>query len=399
MLHPDTQSHTFDPSIGQGVRATKKIPRGTVVWVRDALDIVIRRPQRRLLPAEMRPVLDRLGYQDHEGNWTLCWDNAKYVNHSCDPTMRGVGPDAMIAVRDILQGQELTCDYAECNLEQELACRCGSHQCRKQITGDDLVHLHRVWQVAVQRAVLYAPKVPQPLVPAAIDPIRLARILAGDLPVPSLLDVHFDRASPTRINHDQRSSQASAVPPTNEPHPIPSYASLPMPSTETRLLETGQRGLFATKKIERGEVVVVFGGQALTLAEVQRLPSARKKYALQVEDEVFLYSEHDGPGDWVNHSCDPNVGFDGQVVLVAMRTIEAGEEICFDYAMSDTADYDQFICTCGTNSCRKFVGKDDWQRPDLQNRYRGYFARHVRRKIRSGDKTTDPKVKSECTIE
>ena len=50
----------------------------------------------------------------------------------------------------------------------------------------------------------------------------------------------------------------------------------------------------------------------------------------------------------MNHSCDPNCGIVGAVLLVAMRDIEPGDEICFDYAMTDTDDYDEFECTCGT---------------------------------------------------
>jgi len=41
---------------------------------------------------------------------------------------------------------------------------------------------------------------------------------------------------------------------------------------------------------------------------------------------------------FINHSCEPNVGFAGNVVLVAMRDIEAGEELTTDYAMFD--DYE-----------------------------------------------------------
>lgn len=398
MLHPDTRLHVFDRSIGQGIRATKNIPKGTVVWVRDALDLVIHESQRRLLPAEILPELDRLGYQDHNGSWILCWDNAKYMNHSCDPTMRGVGPDAMIAIRDIEEGQELTCDYAECNLEHQLPCKCSSKKCRTKITGSDLLHLHRIWQVAVQRAVLWASQVPQPLVPLAIEPLQLERILAREQPVPLLRDVYFDRDFLTKSSQKRCSSQAAPTTQRQDALSIPSYASLPMQSTETRFLHDGQRGLFAVKKIEKGEVVVVFGGQALTLTEVQKLPPSRRKYALQVEDQVFLYSEHDGPGDWVNHSCDPNVGFEGQVVLVAMRTIEAGEEICFDYAMSDTADYDEFQCTCGTSKCRNFVSKDDWRRPELQDRYQGYFARHILRELQRKKPVESPKTPRKYTI-
>jgi hypothetical protein len=64
-----------------------------------------------------------------------------------------------------------------------------------------------------------------------------------------------------------------------------------------------------------------------------------------------------------------------------MRDIKIGEEVCFDYAMSDTMAYDEFNCLCGASTCRGKVGGNDWQRPELQKRYAGFFAPHVQRKI------------------
>jgi hypothetical protein len=64
-----------------------------------------------------------------------------------------------------------------------------------------------------------------------------------------------------------------------------------------------------------------------------------------------------------------------------MRDIQPGEEICFDYAMSDTVAYDEFVCGCGAPNCRRSVTGSDWQLPELQKRYAGYFAPHVQRRI------------------
>jgi hypothetical protein len=83
---------------------------------------------------------------------------------------------------------------------------------------------------------------------------------------------------------------------------------------------------------------------------------------------------------FINHSCEPNVGFGGNVVLVAMRDVDAGEELTTDYAMFD--DYEGSMdCTCGRPTCRGRVDGSDWQRPDLQERYRGYFSWYLDRKM------------------
>jgi hypothetical protein len=105
-------------------------------------------------------------------------------------------------------------------------------------------------------------------------------------------------------------------------------------------------------------------------------------HGLQVEDDLFLLplTEED-PSDCFNHSCNPNAGLSGQITLVAMRAVEMGEEICFDYAMSDSNPYDEFICGCGAPICRGRVTAEDWKRKDLQMRYEGYFSPYLQRRI------------------
>jgi hypothetical protein len=71
----------------------------------------------------------------------------------------------------------------------------------------------------------------------------------------------------------------------------------------------------------------------------------------------------------------------GQIVLVAMREIAPGEEICFDYAMTDSYPYDEFACRCGSTRCRKRVTAADWRRIDLQERYRGFFSPYLQKRI------------------
>ena len=64
-----------------------------------------------------------------------------------------------------------------------------------------------------------------------------------------------------------------------------------------------------------------------------------------------------------------------------MRDVAAGEELCFDYAMSDTNDYDEFVCACDSATCRRLVTGGDWKLPELQERYRGYFSAYIERRI------------------
>jgi hypothetical protein len=83
---------------------------------------------------------------------------------------------------------------------------------------------------------------------------------------------------------------------------------------------------------------------------------------------------------FLNHSCEPNVGFRGNIVLVAMRDIEAREELTTDYALFD--DYEGSMeCNCGRSLCRRHIDGRDWQRPDLQERCSGYFSWYLERRI------------------
>jgi hypothetical protein len=43
--------------------------------------------------------------------------------------------------------------------------------------------------------------------------------------------------------------------------------------------------------------------------------------------------------------------------------------------------YDEFDCGCGSPSCRGHVSGNDWQKPELQKRYAGFFSPHVQRRI------------------
>ncbi len=66
------------------------------------------------------------------------------------------------------------------------------------------------------------------------------------------------------------------------------------------------------------------------------------------------------PVNFINHSCDPNAGYDGAAHIVALTSIAAGEEIRMDYGtFSFSFDHD-FVCHCGARWCRGRVRHDDW---------------------------------------
>jgi SET domain-containing protein len=146
--------------------------------------------------------------------------------------------------------------------------------------------------------------------------------------------------------------------------------------------EKGGGGVFAREFVEAGERLMVWGGAVVNRKQLDQLPAVLRSHSVQVEEDLYLASViPDDPADFINHSCDPNAGLNGQIVIVAMRDIEPGEEVCFDYAMSDSSPYDEFDCQCGAAICRGRVTGQDWMRPDLQTRYRGFFSPYLQKRI------------------
>jgi hypothetical protein len=148
---------------------------------------------------------------------------------------------------------------------------------------------------------------------------------------------------------------------------------------------TGDRGghtVVAIEQIAEGELIVVWSGKLVDREELASLPQTVRRYSLQVEENHYLVSLSDcEPPDYVNHSCEPNAGLSGQISLVAMRNISAGEEITYDYAMSDGSAYDEFDCGCGSQACRGRVSGEDWKRSELWQRYKGHFSPYLERRI------------------
>lgn len=141
-------------------------------------------------------------------------------------------------------------------------------------------------------------------------------------------------------------------------------------------------GSFVLEPIRKGETVAGFGGWVVTREVLSTMSSDRQSRSIQVDEDLYLVSsDTPEPGDMLNHACDPNCGMEGGSILVAMRDIEPGEELTFDYAMCDASDYDEFTCLCGMTNCRGIVTGSDWREPVLQAKYMGYHSPYLLKRI------------------
>lgn len=141
-------------------------------------------------------------------------------------------------------------------------------------------------------------------------------------------------------------------------------------------------GAFAKESIMKGEVLFVKNGHILLNEE--KYSNAVIDCYWPIDDAHVLGARTDDECDkvklFINHSCDPNCGLQGINVGIAMRDIDADEEITFDYSTLDNENY-SFVCSCGSPKCRGMITGYDWKKPELQEKYRNYFVDYLQEKI------------------
>ena len=157
------------------------------------------------------------------------------------------------------------------------------------------------------------------------------------------------------------------------------------PKTEVRESKIHGHGLFATADIAKSEVVAIKGGHIVDRETLRReITPKLGPVEIQIGDDMFIApvtgEERELSMLYSNHSCDANLGMRGEITLVAMRDIRAGEELTHDWCVTDDDDF-SVKCNCRSSNCRGTLTGKDWQRPDLQKRYAGYFSSYLAEKI------------------
>jgi hypothetical protein len=196
MVHPATELRFISDAIGYGVVATRAIPRGTITWVKDDLDQTFSAAEIQAMAPPYREILDKYTYVDRSGLHVLCWDIARFMNHSCAPASRSPGYDFEIAVRDIRAGEELTDDYGSLNITAGFeTCRCGSAGCRRQIGPEDLLRYAEPWDAELREVVFLIEQVEQPLWFFVQEKAELEDVLARRAPMASCVRNYYDPRS------------------------------------------------------------------------------------------------------------------------------------------------------------------------------------------------------------
>lgn len=144
MIHPDTELRFISQEIGYGVIATAFIPAGTITWVLDELDREFTPTEVQSMSPLYQEILDTYAYRNNKGNLILCWDYAKYVNHSFNSSCLSTAYEFELAIRDINPGEQLTDDYGYLNLSRPFR---GSNEGtkRKTVYPNDLRRYYKIW--------------------------------------------------------------------------------------------------------------------------------------------------------------------------------------------------------------------------------------------------------------
>ena len=126
------------------------------------------------------------------------------------------------------------------------------------------------------------------------------------------------------------------------------------------------KGVFALQPFAAGEYVTTYAGELISWAEAQRRhphdpDQPDHTFFFHIDDERVIDGNAGGnAARWINHSCAPNCIADdasGEVHIMALRDIEAGEELCYDYGLVCDERYtpklkQRFACWCGAPQCR-----------------------------------------------
>jgi uncharacterized protein len=155
------------------------------------------------------------------------------------------------------------------------------------------------------------------------------------------------------------------------------------PKAESKESRMHGFGVFAKELIKKSENVGVFGGLVVPTNQVREYWEKVAHIGIQISDDFFIVPstrEEVEKGGVFNHACEPNCGFINTFTLIAIKEIEAGEELVFDYAFCETF-MDNFECSCGSSDCRKTITGNDWKIKEIQDKYKKFFSPYLQDKI------------------
>ncbi len=194
MIHPKTELRFISSEVGYGVVATEFIPAGTITWVLDKLDREFSPEAFQNMEPIYQEILDTYTFRNNQGNFVLCWDNGRYVNHSFNSNCLTTAYDFEIAIRDIQPGEQLTDDYGYLNIPRPFRAMDEKTR-RKSVYPDDLLRYYKQWDKKIQKVFNNVVKVDQPLKSLIDEELwnHVNDVIAGKEELASILNNYYDQ--------------------------------------------------------------------------------------------------------------------------------------------------------------------------------------------------------------
>lgn len=148
--------------------------------------------------------------------------------------------------------------------------------------------------------------------------------------------------------------------------------------------ETSNHGksLFAKHDFKKDEIVFLASGK------IVKYPT---QYTIPISKDLFIEprTPKDNPVQYICHSCDPNLGLKNRTLFVAMRDINAGEELLvhygflgYEFGKEMTEDGKSQVkfdmtCHCGASNCAGyFRGYKDFT-PEEREKWKEYISDYL----------------------
>lgn len=127
------------PIHGRGLYANRRYERSSaIIRLGGCLFNISQRGTAEVMPSTTTPLSETVLLAEPSNGSK---DYSDYLNHSCNPNSGFMDAISIVAIRDIVPGEEIVIDYTfwECDVGWALRhdCRCGAERCRKKVTGRD----------------------------------------------------------------------------------------------------------------------------------------------------------------------------------------------------------------------------------------------------------------------
>ncbi len=136
-------------------------------------------------------------------------------------------------------------------------------------------------------------------------------------------------------------------------------------------------GVFSASSFKKGDIIFILKGKIRKYYIRNHRDSVRYPNWVGLEKNAWI--DPDGICQSINHSCDPNMGIKGRVEFIALNNIKKGEELTFDYSITEDDIFWKFKCNCRSRKCRKVLHSIQSLPKPIFRRYLPYIPNYFQR--------------------